>query len=126
VKPRSNVRRPHGYLRASQAVTTFGPGAMMDLPQHGVLVAGLELWGDPVTQDFRRVAEPRLARRLAEMFGRPIDLYTPPEVVTDGKNQTRVVRHDPLGRPGPRRAEGAFAPPRALAHAPTRQVPARA
>jgi len=57
-----------------------------------VLVAGLELWGDPVAQDFRRVAEPRLARRLAEMFNRPIDLYTPPEVVTDGKNQTRGVR----------------------------------
>ena len=38
---------PHGSLRRSQVVTTFGPGALMDLPTQGVLIAGLDHWGDP-------------------------------------------------------------------------------
>ena len=36
--------RPPGQIRQSQVVTTFGPGAMLDLPNHSVLVAGLDYW----------------------------------------------------------------------------------
>ena len=35
---------PTGELRRSQVLTTFGPGAMVDLPNHSVLIAGLEYW----------------------------------------------------------------------------------
>jgi hypothetical protein len=38
--------------RLSQVVSTFGPGAMVDLPTRSVLVGGLELWemkGDSFT-----------------------------------------------------------------------------
>ena len=35
------AKRPPGQIRQSQVVTTFGPGAMLDLPNHSVLVAGL-------------------------------------------------------------------------------------
>jgi len=35
-------KRPHGQIRQSQLITTFGPGAMLDLPNYSVLVAGLE------------------------------------------------------------------------------------
>ena len=44
-------KRPPGQIRQSQVVTTFGPGAMLDLPNHSVLVAGLDHWsagGDEV------------------------------------------------------------------------------
>ncbi len=36
--------KPQGEIRQSQLVTTFGPGSMMDLPNHSVLVAGLDFW----------------------------------------------------------------------------------
>jgi len=36
--------RPHGQIRQSQIVTTFGPGAMVDLPDHAAIIGGLEHW----------------------------------------------------------------------------------
>jgi hypothetical protein len=39
------VSRPEGQLRQSQLVTTFGPGAMVDLVHRAVVVGGLEHWG---------------------------------------------------------------------------------
>ena len=67
--------RPHGQIRRSQLITTFGPGAMLDLPNHSVLVAGLEYWspgGDEIT-------EPRLIEKLARLLDVPaLKLYAPP------------------------------------------------
>ncbi len=58
-----SVPRPEGQLRQSQLVTTFGPGAMIDLVDRAVVVGGLEHWGygkePPVTLD-----DPRLRRSL--------------------------------------------------------------
>lgn len=36
--------RPEGQIRQSQVVTTFGPGAMVDLIDHAVLVGDLDFW----------------------------------------------------------------------------------
>jgi hypothetical protein len=36
--------RPEGQLRQSQLVTTFGPGAMVDLVDRAVVIGGLEHW----------------------------------------------------------------------------------
>ena len=36
--------KPPGQLRQSQVITTFGPGAMLDLPNYSVLVGGLDYW----------------------------------------------------------------------------------
>ena len=41
---RGGQLKPAGQLRQSQVVTTFGPGAMVDLPDHAVIVGGLEHW----------------------------------------------------------------------------------
>ena len=38
------AQRAHGQIRQSQLITTFGPGAMLDLPHHSVLIGGLEYW----------------------------------------------------------------------------------
>ncbi|MCU0685087.1 MAG: DrmB family protein [Polyangiaceae bacterium] len=37
--------KPEGQLRQSQLVTTFGPGAMVDLVDRAVIIGGLEHWG---------------------------------------------------------------------------------
>lgn len=67
--------KPKSAIRRSQLITTFGPGAMLDLPRVSVLVAGLEHWvgrGEPIV-------EPRLARKLAAVLGlEAVELRSPP------------------------------------------------
>ncbi len=66
---------PTGQLRQSQLLTTFGPGAMVDLPDHAVLIGGLEHWyGEKI-----RVYDDRLASRVADVLGLDeVALYAPP------------------------------------------------
>ena len=55
------AQRAHGDMRQSQLITTFGPGAMVDLPHHSVLIGGLEYWssrGDEISEP--RVATPEI------------------------------------------------------------------
>ena len=47
----------HGQVRRSQVITTWGPGALIDLPRHSGIVGGLETWP--------KVARPRGDRRPA-------------------------------------------------------------
>jgi len=60
--------QPDGALRRSQAVTTFGPGAMMDLVKQAVLVGGLEFWGWDKSTGRTVLHEPRLRAALAPRF----------------------------------------------------------
>ena len=67
--------RPHGQIRQSQIVTTFGPGAPLDLPDYSVLVSGLDFWSG-VDQE---VHEPRLIEKLKRLLDAPsLKLYLPP------------------------------------------------
>ena len=74
---RKSGARPHGRLRRSQLITSFGPGAMIDLPDHSVLVGGLDTWkglGD-------EIPEPRLIEKLKVLFEPPLQnlkLFSPP------------------------------------------------
>jgi hypothetical protein len=71
---RSKNKKPAGQVRQSQVVTTFGPGSMFDLPNHSVIVGGLEYWtkGD-------EVLEPRLVAKLKELLQIPsLTLHAPP------------------------------------------------
>jgi len=69
--------RPHGQMRQSQLITSFGPGAMMDLPNHSVLIGGLDSWstgGDEIFED-------RLVEKLKTLFDPPLQtlqLFSPP------------------------------------------------
>jgi Domain of unknown function (DUF1998) len=68
-------RRPQGQLRQGQLVTTFGPGAMTDLPERSVLIAGLEDWVGERDQ----ISEPRLSAKIANLLQIPsVRLETPP------------------------------------------------
>ncbi len=75
MKAHRHRKRPHGQLRQSQLVLQFGPGALLDLPDHSVLVSGLEEWAP----GGREIFEDRLAAKVAEQLGRPgILLKAPP------------------------------------------------
>ena len=72
---------PDGELRQSQVITTFGPGAMVDLPDHAVLIGGLDHWHG----DRARIYEERLESRVRELLGAEhMALYAPP--VDKGRN----------------------------------------
>lgn len=64
-------------LRRSQLISTFGPGAMLDLPDKSVMVAGLEFWSYP-NGDYQEIQEPRLAAKIGRQLGRPVKLRLPP------------------------------------------------
>ena len=53
--------------RLSQLISTFGPGAMIDLPTRSVVVGGLELW-DMKGGTFKTLPEPRLTSRLEQLL----------------------------------------------------------
>jgi hypothetical protein len=69
------AQRAHGDIRQSQLITTFGPGAMVDLPQHSVLIGGLEYWF-PLGEE---IPEPRLTAKLCRLLELPsVQLRLPP------------------------------------------------
>ncbi len=41
---KKRTKKPHGQLRQSQVVSTFGPGSLVDLPNYSVLIGGLDSW----------------------------------------------------------------------------------
>jgi hypothetical protein len=72
---------PHGELRQSQLLTTFGVGSMVDLPDHSVLISGLNHWRG---YENHLIEEPRLAQRVSEILNVPqIKLYAPPAAESD-------------------------------------------
>lgn len=76
MKRRSGTRPP-GQIRQSQLLTTFGPGSLLDLPKHSVLVGGLDHW----LQRGDEVHEPRLVDKLKRCFDPPLErlqLFAPP------------------------------------------------
>ena len=67
---------PTGELRQSQMLTTFGPGSMVDLPNHAVLIGGLDHWQ---FAERRRIFEDRLEGRLRDLLSLDeLTLYAPP------------------------------------------------
>ena len=74
-------QRAHGQLRRSQVITTYGPGALIDLPHDSAIVSGLDTW--PPVSKLDEIAEPRLARKLQAITGvTETRLYAPPAAST--------------------------------------------
>ena len=59
------MKIPSGQIRQSQILTTFGPGAMVDLPNYSIIIGGLNHWRG----DRSRIHEERLEERVAEILG---------------------------------------------------------
>jgi len=76
--------------RLSQIVSTFGPGAMIDLPTRSVVVGGLEFW-EMRRDTFTTIPEPRATMQLEQLLkaqgrlgeAKSMSLRTPP--VSDGR-----------------------------------------
>lgn len=62
--------QPQGKVRRSQVVTTYGPGAMVDLIEDAVLVGGLDFWRFDPQAGPTVISEPRLREALAERLQR--------------------------------------------------------
>ncbi len=79
-------RRAHGQIRRSQVITTYGPGALIDLPRDSGIMGGLDHW--PKVSDLEEIIEPRLARKLWMLtdVASP-KLYAPP-AATDNPQET--------------------------------------
>ena len=73
------MARPHGQIRQSQMITTFGPGALVDLPHHAAIVAGLDSWRWGGDDRRRQIQEPRLLAKIEDSLGLTgLKLYEPP------------------------------------------------
>jgi hypothetical protein len=59
------MKKAHGQLRRGQILTTYGPGALFDLPRHSAIIGGLDAWPKP--SELEEIIEPRLSRKLHEI-----------------------------------------------------------
>lgn len=67
----------NGQIRRSQAISTFGPGSLIDLPKESAIVGGLDCW--PARSKLEEIVEPRLSLKLQTMTNVPSPkLYSPP------------------------------------------------
>lgn len=53
-----------GELRPSQFITTFGPGAIVDLPNYSVIMAGTDQWDNLHVSQAPEIKEDRLKKKL--------------------------------------------------------------
>jgi uncharacterized protein DUF1998 len=68
--------KPPGQIRQSQIVTTFGPGAMVDLPDHAVIIGGLDHW---TRYEDYPITEERLAAKVKALLKRDtVKFFAPP------------------------------------------------
>ncbi len=71
------MARGHGQIRRTQVITTYGPGALIDLPRDSAIVGGLETWPNP--SQLEEIIEPRLVHKLHSLTGVTIPrLFAPP------------------------------------------------
>lgn len=83
---------PESQLRQRQLITTFGPGAMLDLPKYSVIIAGLEFWRLD-RSGATEIVEPRLAAAVATFLNvSNLRLYAPPAHEDNNQNSTNGVR----------------------------------
>src|SRR5436190_22099410 len=83
-------RRAHGQVRRGQVITTYGPGALIDLPRHSAIVGGLDTW--PNISDLEEILQPWLTRKLQIMTGVAAPrLYAPPPAENDPRQPTRGI-----------------------------------
>ncbi|MBI3845283.1 MAG: DUF1998 domain-containing protein [Planctomycetes bacterium] len=83
-------QKAHGQIRRSQVITTWGPGALLDLPRCSVIMAGLDTW--PKTSELEPVDEVRLTQKLEALTGIPHPrLYAPPADSSDPRESPKGI-----------------------------------
>lgn len=56
-------------VRSNQLLTTYGPGAMLDLPDETVIISGIDHWRYHISKPERRIEEPRLCEKIRADLG---------------------------------------------------------
>ncbi len=77
------MKKHQGEIRRSQLLRTYGPGSMVDLPNHSVVVSGLDYWFPQA--EMPTIVEERLSTKVAAVLNRakPVPLKGPPIVDDD-------------------------------------------
>lgn len=77
------MKKHQGEIRRSQLIRTYGPGSMVDLPNHSVVVSGLDYWFPQAEMPV--IVEERLSAKVAAVLNRakPVPLKGPPIVDDD-------------------------------------------
>ncbi|WP_419944002.1 DrmB family protein [Candidatus Poriferisodalis sp.] len=84
------MSRGHGQLRQSQVITTYGPGALLDLPDQAAIVAGLDSW--PSTGELEEVIDERLAGLVGTVTGVHLPrMFAPPPEPRDPWSSARGI-----------------------------------
>ncbi len=78
VMAKNNYKKPSGQLRLSQLITTYGPGAIIEMPEYTGIIRGLEFWSNNKYDDSTLLSEPRLTNKLKTLLGKNYKLKTPP------------------------------------------------
>ena len=90
------TRRAHGQIRSNQVITTYGPGALIDLPRYSAIVGGLDTW--PKIGDLKAINEQRLTRKLEIITGvMSPKLFAPPPAPNDPREPARGNGGSPGG-----------------------------
>ncbi len=80
MKKSNNKIKPQAEIRQSQLLSTFGPGAMVDLPKYSVVIGGLTYWKG----EMQPIREDRLKDKVCEMLQvKNIELFSPPRETSD-------------------------------------------
>jgi len=84
------MKKAHGQIRRSQVITTYGPGALIDLPRHSAIMGGLDTW--PAPANLEEIDELRLAEKLRLLTGVANPrLYAPPPDSSDPREPLRGI-----------------------------------
>jgi hypothetical protein len=75
-KRSGSAPRPAGELRQSQMITTYGPGALVDLVDDAILISGLEHWSYVGAAGYE-LQEERLAENLRARGMKTLSLHAP-------------------------------------------------
>ena len=92
---RQPTSRPQGEVRHSQLITTYGPGAMVDLPDCSVVIGGLNFWMYGPDHPPEEIDEPRLIAKLRQSLNvGALRLRKPPvhDVGPGGQNRPGGIR----------------------------------
>lgn len=93
--PPNQQRPPEGKIRLSQIVTTFGPGAMVDLLDHAVLIGGIDYWRYDPQKPTPALDEPRLrdaVAKRAKAVGMELDTAAPFRTAPPGEDDAPTVK----------------------------------
>ena len=84
------MKKAHGQIRRSQVITTYGPGALIDLPRHSAIMGGLDTW--PAPANLEEIDELRLVEKLRILTGVANPrLYAPPPDSSDRREPQRGI-----------------------------------